>query len=257
MKVTIVQTDIIWENAKKNLELLTKKLDSLKQQTDLIVLPEMFTTGFSMTPERLAEKPVGKTQQWMEKIAKDQDAAILGSLIIQEGSNYYNRMISQLPDGEFFTYDKRHLFRMGEENNHYTAGSKRVIFNYKEWRIHPLICYDLRFPVWSRNRGDYDLLIYVANWPESRRHVWKTLLVARALENQVYVVGVNRIGKDGQNISYAGDSMIIDPKGRIISETKPNEENIETRELSLKSLNEFREKFPVGKDADYFEIKEL
>ncbi|MFW5978879.1 MAG: nitrilase-related carbon-nitrogen hydrolase, partial [Bacteroidia bacterium] len=170
---------------------------------------------------------------------------------------YYNRMISQLPDGEFFTYDKRHLFRMGEENNHYTAGSKRVIFNYKEWRICPLICYDLRFPVWSRNRGDYDLLIYVANWPESRRHVWKTLLVARALENQVYVVGVNRIGKDGQNIPYAGDSMIIDPKGRIISETKPYEENIETRELSLKSLNEFREKFPVGKDADYFEIKEL
>lgn len=256
MKVTIVQTDIIWENPEENLELLTRKLDSLKQQTDLIVLPEMFTTGFSMTPEKLAEKPFGKTQQWMEKISKEQNAAILGSLIIQENSNYYNRMLSQLPDGNVYIYDKRHLFRMGEENNHYTAGSKKVIFNYKEWSICPLICYDLRFPVWSRNRGDYDLLIYVANWPESRRHVWRTLLIARALENQVYVVGVNRIGNDGQNISYAGDSVIIDPKGRIISETEPYEENIETRELSLKSLNEFREKFPVGKDADYFEIKE-
>ena len=143
---------------------------------------------------------------------------------------------------------------MGEENKHYSAGRQKLIFKHTDWRIHPLVCYDLRFPVWSRNRGDYDMLIYVANWPEPRRHVWKNLLVARALENQVYVVGVNRIGKDGQGLTYAGDSMVVDPKGKIISHTEPQKESIETVEVSLQYLNKFREKFPVGKDADEFEL---
>ncbi|MFO8235944.1 MAG: amidohydrolase [Bacteroidales bacterium] len=255
MKVSIVQTDIAWENSDKNLEELSEKLKFLKQETDLIVLPEMFTTGFSMNPEKLAENPNGITQQWMKNISKELHTAVLGSLIIKEKGNYYNRLICQLPDSKYYTYDKRHLFRMGEENDHYTAGKEKVIFKYKGWRIRPLICYDLRFPVWSRNRNDYDMLVYVANWPESRNHVWKNLLIARALENQVYVVGVNRIGTDGQQLSYSGDSMIIDPKGNLLSETVPYKQFIDTKELSLESLNAFRKKFPVANDADDFELK--
>ena len=255
LNLSIIQTDLSWEDKSKNLNHFSRKISELPTSAEIAILPEMFSTGFSMHPENLAETIEGPSVQWMKKTAKKYDIILSGSLIIEEGKKYYNRSITVFPDERLYTYDKRHLFRMGEENEHYSGGNKRMIFNYNNWRIFPLICYDLRFPVWSRNRDDYDLLFYVANWPESRRHVWKSLLVARALENQVYVVGVNRIGKDGQDLTYSGDSMVIDPKGKIISTTEPYLESSETVTLSLSELNRFREKFPVGKDADDFELK--
>lgn len=255
LHVGLIQTELIWEDPDSNLEMFTAKLNQLPKKTDLAVLPEMFTTGFSMNPEKLAEPPGGKTLQWMQKMASERDMALTGSLVIKDHNNYYNRLYVVFPDGSYKQYDKRHLFRMGEENKHYTAGQNKIIFTLKGWRMLPLICYDLRFPVWSRNRGDYDALLYVANWPEPRRHVWQSLLVARALENQAYVVGLNRIGEDGQGLSYAGDSMVVHPKGHIISETQPHTRSEERVTLSADDLARFREKFPVGKDADHFVIK--
>ena len=255
LKVSIIQTNLSWEDKTTNLNHFSEKIDKLPSSADVVILPEMFTTGFSMHPENLAETMDGSSVQWMKEKAGQHNIVLSGSLIIEESGNYLNRSITALPDGRLYTYDKRHLFRMGEENEHYSGGNKRMIFTYGNWRIFPLICYDLRFPVWSRNRDDYDLVFYVANWPESRRHVWKSLLLARALENQVYVVGVNRIGSGGQGLTYAGDSLVIDPKGTIISKTEPYVESSETVTLSLSELNKFREKFPVGKDADDFELK--
>jgi predicted amidohydrolase len=255
LNVSILQTDLFWEDKTNNLDLFTKKINELPTNTEFVILPEMFTTGFTMNPEKLAEDMEGPSVQWMKQTANEHNIVLSGSLSIESNGSYFNRSITAFPDGRLFTYDKRHLFRMGEENKHYTGGEKRMVFTYKNWRIFPLICYDLRFPVWSRNQNDYDLVFYVANWPEPRRHVWKNLLVARALENQVYVIGVNRIGSDGKGLSYSGDSMVVDPKGRIISSTEAYEDNTETVALSLTELNNFREKFPVGKDADEFELK--
>jgi predicted amidohydrolase len=207
-----------------------------------------------MHSAEFAETIEGKTMQWLRYNARKWNALFTGSIIIAEGNSYYNRLIWMLPDGSFHYYDKRHLFRMGEEHMAFSAGSKKLLVNYKEWRFRPLICYDLRFPVWSRNRNDYDMLIYIANWPESRREVWKSLLVARALENQCYVIGLNRIGTDGKGISYSGDSMLIDPRGIVISKTKAYTESVETVKISLKNLQDFREKFPAYLDADDFSI---
>ena len=255
LKVGLIQTELFWEDTDANLNMFSEKLDQLSGGTDIAILPEMFTTGFSMHPEKLAEPTESKTLRWMRSMASDKGLAIMGSVIIREASNYYNRLFVVFPDGSWNKYDKRHLFRMGEENKHYTAGRDKLIFSLKGWRILPLICYDLRFPVWSRNRGDYDLLVYVANWPESRRHVWRALLPARALENQCYVVGLNRVGSDGQDLTYSGDSMVIHPKGHSMSHTQPGEQSVETVSLSLDELQTFREKFPVGKDGDDFNIK--
>jgi predicted amidohydrolase len=255
LNVGMIQTGLIWEDARANRDRFDQKLDQLPKDTHIAVLPEMFTTGFSMQPERLAEQNDGPTVNWMKSRAARYDMLLMGSVIIREKSNYFNRMFVVFPDGTFQYFDKRHLFRMGEENKHYTAGNRRMVVSYKGWRILPLICYDLRFPVWSRNRGDYDALVYVANWPQVRRHVWNTLLAARALENQCYVIGVNRIGEDGQGLSYSGDSMVLHPKGHSISQTQPKEESVERVTLSMEELERFRAKFPVGKDADDFEIK--
>ncbi|MGM0498209.1 MAG: amidohydrolase [Bacteroidota bacterium] len=255
LNLSIIQTDLSWEDKTTNLNHFSKKINELPSSAEIVILPEMFTTGFSMNPEKFSENMDGPSVQWMKETAGQHNIILSGSLIIEQDGVYFNRSITTFPDGRLYTYDKRHLFRMGEENKHYTGGDRRMIFTYKNWRIFPLICYDLRFPVWSRNRGDYDLLFYVANWPESRRHVWKSLLIARALENQVYVAGINRIGSDGRDLTYSGDSMIIDPKGQIISTTEPYVEASETVTLSLSELNKFREKFPVGKDADKFELK--
>lgn len=255
LNVSFIQTNLFWEDKTKNLDHFTQKINELPNNTELVILPEMFTTGFSMNPESHAEGMDEQSVKWMLEIAENRNVILSGSLIIKEKGDYLNRSISVFPDGSLYSYDKRHLFRMGEENKHYTAGNTRMIFSYKNWRIFPLICYDLRFPVWSRNRDDYDLIFYVANWPEPRRHVWRNLLIARALENQVYVIGVNRIGSDGQGLKYAGDSMVVDPKGRIISSTEPYQDATETVTISLSELNNFREKFPVGKDADEFELK--
>lgn len=255
LKITTIQTDLFWENVDKNLAMFTEKIASIKEETDLIVLPEMFTTAFTMNSEQLAETMEGKTVAWMKQQAKNKSAAVVGSIIIKEKEGYFNRLIWAQPDGKIYHYDKRHLFRMANEHEHFSAGNSRLVVEWKGWKICPLICYDLRFPVWSRNvKHAYDCLIYIANWPEARKDPWSKLLESRAIENQVYVVGVNRVGTDGKNISYSGNSAIIDPKGNKISCTKEHQNTIETIEINSQELEDFRQKFPVGLDGDEFEI---
>ena len=268
LTVTIIQPNLIWENKKANLEMLAQKIESIKEKTEVVILPEMFSTGFSMKPELLAETMNGETVEWMKKIASSKKIILTGSVIIKDDTKYFNRLIWMLPNGEYGVYDKRHLFAYGDEHNHYSAGNKRLIAQVKGWKINLLVCYDLRFPVWSRQAPlspdnyrdgeglgvrEYDLLVYVANWPERRNTAWKTLLQARAIENQCYVVGVNRVGDDGKNIHYSGDSMIIDPLGEILY-TKTKDEDIFTYTLQKEKLEEVREKFPFWQDADSFDI---
>ncbi len=259
LSITVIQSNLHWENVDQNLAMFAQKLSAIEITTDLIVLPEMFNTGFSMESAKLAETMNGKTVTWMKEMAKKSNAAIIGSLIITENENYYNRLVWSQPNGECFTYDKRHLFRMADEDKSFSAGQERLIINYKGWRICPLVCYDLRFPVWSRNsdaegKTAYDCLIYIANWPEARKAPWSKLLEARAIENQCYLVGVNRVGNDGKEIAYSGNSAIIDPKGEEICSFKESAEMTQTGSLSLKELNDFRAKFPVEMDADEFKI---
>jgi len=253
LNITIVQSDLVWENVDANLEMFSKKIAPITN-TDIIALPEMFNTGFSMNSKNLSETVNGKSVNWLKQQAKNKNAVIIASLIIKEDDNYFNRLFWVNPDGTYEYYNKRHLFRMANEHNYYTAGTKELIINYKGWRIKPLICYDLRFPVWARNKNDYDLLIYVANWPERRAEPWKILLKARAIENQAYVVGVNRVGTDGNDVIFSGDSAIIDTYGKVISTIKAHENNFESIDISLSELNSFKEKFPVGLDADKFRI---
>lgn len=254
LNITLIQTSLYWEDREKNIQHFTDKINSIVDSTDIIVLPEMFTTGFSMNSGMLAETMDGKTVQWMKQMAKKKNCAITGTIIIKENNSYYNRLFFVKEDGNISCYDKRHLYRMGNENNHFSPGEKRIIIEYKGWRICPLICYDLRFPVWSRNKNDYDLLIYTASWPEVRVEVWNILLKARALENQVYVAGLNRIGSDGMNLTYTGNSGVYSPKAQLLSSIQPNEDRIETITLSKDKLVDFRAKYPVGLDADNFEI---
>jgi predicted amidohydrolase len=259
LKITILQSRIHWQDVQANLDGFTTRLEQLSGQTDLIVLPEMFQTGFSMQSQHLAETMDGKTVRWMAVTAEKYQAAVMGSLMIREGAAVFNRLIWMLPNGQVSWYDKRHLFRMASEHEHYHAGSKRLIIAYKGWNICPLICYDLRFPVWSRNRFidgqfDYDCLIYVANWPEKRSHAWKSLLVARAIENQCYVVGVNRIGADGNQVQYSGDSAVLDFQGERISKTERFGDRMETIVLRKDALDAYRSSFPVFMDADRFQI---
>lgn len=256
MEVLIVQPDLIWENPAENRRNLELMLDAeYRTKPDLVVLPEMFTTGFSMNSRKLAESMEGETINWMREISIKGDFAIAGSIIIKEGGSFYNRLIFINQKDAPVIYDKGHLFRMEKENNFFTKGRGRIITKYKDFFINLQICYDLRFPVWTRNTNNaYDILLYVANWPRSRRNVWNTLLVARAIENQCYVIGVNRIGEDGNGLSYSGDSVIIDPKGNIIAGLGYNEEGTASANLSLDNLNLFREKFPVWKDSDNFEL---
>jgi len=260
LTVSIIQTNLYWEDKAANLQLLEKKIFSIKEKTEVVVLPEMFSTGFSMKPEQLAETMDGETVQWMRRIAAQQKIILTGSVIICEQENYFNRLIWMLPNGQFGHYDKRHRFAFAGEDNHYTAGTKRLIASVKGWRINLLVCYDLRFPVWARQSpaeegAEYDMLIYVANWPERRIHAWKTLLQARAIENQCYVIGVNRVGSDGNSIYHSGDSMIIDPMGEVLY-TKKDEEDIFTMVLDKSHLQVVREKLPFLKDADRFILHE-
>jgi omega-amidase len=254
LKIVAVQTDLFWEDKTANLANLEEKLASINTSPDLIILPEMFNTGFSMDTKQLAEPMNFTTFKWMKQMAAKHEAVIIGSYIVNENGQNYNRLIWIEPNGDFDTYDKRHLFRMGGENEHYSAGKKRIIKNLKGWNICPLICYDLRFPVWSRNKNcEYDILIYIANWPKPRAHIWSNLLIARAIENQSYVIGVNRVGIDGSGLVYSGDSAIIDFKGQtLVSETE--KESILYYEINKKELLDFREKFPAYLDADDFEI---
>lgn len=261
MRISILQTDIVWENKQENLRRLREKLETLRGTTEIVVLPETFSTGFSMDTSSLAEPTTGETITTLRRWSEEYQLALTGSYIACEtaskGGNpsYYNRAFFLTPEGNAYYYDKRHLFRMGHETEHFTSGCQRPIIQYRGWNILLLVCYDLRFPVWSRNKhSEYDLLIYVANWPVSRRKVWDILLQARALENISYVCGVNRIGRDGRDIPHSGGSVVHSPKGEVLATVPDNEETTATASLSLSSLQEFRLKFPAWKDADEFVI---
>ena len=255
MKISIIQPDTVWENKSRNFENLAVLISPLYNKTDIVILPEMFNTGFSMDPEHFNESPGAETFIWLKEVARKGNFGICGSYMVNEKSRFYNRLVFVTPENEFWYYDKRHLFSMGDEDKFFSAGKSRLVFTYRDIRISPYICYDLRFPVWSRNRNEYDLAIYVTNWPESRAEVWKTLLQARAIENQCYVAGSNRIGTDGNGIKYRGDSLIISPRGEIITSAETNEECSISADLSFPELYDFRKKFPVFDDADNFTIK--
>ncbi|WP_291527807.1 amidohydrolase [Bacteroides sp. UBA939] len=262
MRVTLLQTDIVWEDKQENLRRLRKKLETLRGATEVVVLPETFSTGFTMDTQRLAEPASGETITLLRQWAAEFRLAIAGSYIACDkdtvrgkDKTYYNRAFFLTPEGETYYYDKRHLFRMGNETEYFTAGNRRPVISYRGWNILLLVCYDLRFPVWSRNvNNEYDLLIYVANWAVPRRRVWDVLLQARALENISYVCGVNRIGTDGDQNSYNGGSVIYSPKGQLLADVPDNEEGIATATLDLSALREFRNKFPAWKDADSFSV---
>jgi omega-amidase len=253
--VSIIQTDIYWENPVANRAEMEEQLAQMKEQTDLVLLPEMFTTGFSTNARALAEPMNFTTHNWMKQMANRYKTAICGTLIIKENNHFLNRLLFVLPSGETSYYDKKHLFGYGGEDKLFLAGENKLIIKYKGWNICPLICYDLRFPVFSRNVNlEYDLLIYSASWPASRINVWNTLLPARAIENQSYSIGVNRIGTDGNDIKYNGMSQGIDPKGYLINVPESNQSIINLH-LSKNDLELYRQKFPAHLDADNFEFK--
>jgi omega-amidase len=272
LKFTIIQTDLTWEDKGANLETLSKKIMSIDEPTEIIVLPEMFTTGFSMQPSLFAESMEGPTIQWMRRLSELKKSIITGSIIIEENGKYYNRLIWMLPNGQFGYYDKRHLFAFAGEDAFYSEGNKRLIASVKGWKINLQVCFDLRFPVWARQQLtpstvhgtlandvavsnlEYDVLLYVANWPEKRNHAWKTLLTARAIENQCFTIGVNRVGMDGKNIMHSGDSMVISPLGDVLYHCA-YEEDIFHITLQKDELTKNREQFPFWKNADIFNIE--
>lgn len=262
MRVSLIQSALTWENPGQNRSMFSRKTEALAGQTDLVVLPEMFTTGFSMKAEQLAEPMSGPTLRWLTEMAQKLDAAVTGSFICSEHGQYFNRLIFMRPDGTFDQYDKKHLFSLAGENEHYTSGKNKIITEWKGWRICPLICYDLRFPAWSRQPVSnsltpsgpaYDLLLYVANWPGRRAHHWKTLLAARAIENQCFTIGVNIFGVDGNGLEYTGDSSIIDFGGQAICQISGQEDTV-TAELSLAQQQSYRQQLPFLQDADFFTL---
>jgi omega-amidase len=290
LTITTIQADLSWEDKAANLRRFEEKIDAIGNPTEIVILPEMFSTGFSMNPGSLAEKMDGPSVAWMKKIAAGKKVILTGSLIIEEEGHYFNRLVWMLPNGQYGYYDKRHRFAYAGEDEKFSAGNKRLIASVKGWRVNLLVCYDLRFPVWSRQGSapdpattpisapptphssaspapapassqssvppspEYDLLIYVANWPQRRIHAWKTLLQARAIENQSYVVGVNRVGNDGNNIHYNGDSMIVDPLGEVLYQA-PGEEAVFTYTLQKDKLDGIRNHYPFWRDADHFSIE--
>jgi len=258
LKVALVQINNHWHDVAANLSLFGEKISHIEQDANVILLPEMFSTGFTMEVQKMAEKMDGVTIQWMADQASKTKSLILGSIIIEENGKYFNRLIWMQPNGELEFYDKRHLFRMADEEKYFSMGSKKIIKEWLGWKIFPLVCYDLRFPVWSRNTfdkrtgtGAYDALIFIANWPQPRINAWDTLLRARAIENQSYCVGLNRVGKDGAGNIYNGHSAAYSPKGDQIIFLE-EEERIETITLNYQELAEFRQKFPAYRDADNF-----
>jgi omega-amidase len=265
LTITTIQSNLFWEDKSGNLDMFAHKIRSLKEKTELVVLPEMFSTGFSMAPERMAEKMDGPTIDWMKTLATEKKIILTGSLIIEEEGAFYNRLIWMLPNGSYGYYDKRHLFAYAGENQHYAAGNKRLIASVKGFKILLQVCYDLRFPVWCRQspvglnpsgstrRAEYDLLINVANWPAKRSHAWKTLLTARAIENQCFVVGVNRVGTDGNGHYYSGDSMVLDPLGTILYH-QAGDEDQHTITIEKQALENIRNKLPFLDDADNFTL---
>ena len=253
LKVALVQTSLAWENPEANRTQLENKVSTIS--ADLIVLPEMFTTGFTMNASEVAEPMHGETIAWLKTLSKTKNAAIVGSLVITENNNYFNRLVFIEPNGKLTTYDKRHTFTLAGEHKVYEAGKEKVIINYKGWKICPLVCYDLRFPVWTRNTEDYDLLLYVANWPKARIAAWDALLKARAIENMAYCIGVNRVGLDGNNYEYSGHSGAYDVLGNRMDSIPEQLETVEIVTLEKAHIHNYREKLGFLKDRDVFNLK--
>jgi len=254
LNITLLQSELHWENISENLKMFSEKISALKEATDLIILPEMFTTGFSMNTS-LAEDMNGQSVNWMKQISAEKNAVVCGSIMIKEGNQYFNCLVWMKPDGNFEYYNKRHLFSLGDEHKNFTAGTQKIIVEWKGWKFLPLICYDLRFPVWCRNTSsEYDVLLFVANWPARRITAWKSLLPARSIENQCYTIGLSRVGTDDNGIYHSGDSMVVDPLGEILwqGDSQPA---IHTCTLSFHPLKHVRETLSFLKDGDAFELK--
>ncbi|MFT5215310.1 MAG: omega-amidase [Glaciecola sp.] len=255
LKIAIIQSDLVWENPEQNRQNFAEKIKKIKEPVDIIVLPEMFTSGFTMNPEHVSETMDGQTIAWMKEIAIRSNAAVCGSLVISENEHYYNRFVFATPEDDIKYYDKRHTFTLAGENKVYKAGSERVIINYKGWKICSLVCYDLRFPVWARNTDDYDVVMYVANWPKPRINAWDALLKARAIENMSYGIGVNRVGFDNNSYEYPGHSAVYDGLGECITSMKPNAEQIAIVTLEKNHLETIRQKLKFLYDRDAFTLK--
>jgi predicted amidohydrolase len=253
MKIALVQTSLSWEDPTENRSHLAQKITGFMEEVDLIVLPEMFSSGFTMQPKAVAEQMEGDTLSWLHHLAKAKDCAITGSLVIEENGKYYNRLVFVTPDGGIKTYDKRHLFTLAGEDKVYTAGTEKVIIEYKGFKICPLICYDLRFPAFSRNKEAYDILLYVANWPKARVHAWDILLKARAVENMCYTVGVNRIGTDHNQLDYIGHSQVVDYLGNYVLEPQESD-GVYIITLDKPKMLETREKLAFLEDQDAYQI---
>ncbi len=255
LHIALIQSVLVWENPIQNRLNLSKKIEAISEPVDIIVLPEMFTSGFTMNPSAVAETMQGETVSWMTDLASKKQAAITGSLVIREDNNYYNRLLFVHPDGTVETYDKRHTFTLAGEDKVYTSGTKKLVVNYKGWKICPLICYDLRFPVWARNVENYEVLIYVANWPKVRTIAWDTLLKARAIENMSYVIGVNRVGLDGNNHEYSGHSVAYDVLGNRMDTIPSDKEVVEIVTVNKSDLENYRTKLNFLEDRDDFSLK--
>ncbi|WP_248724878.1 amidohydrolase [Seonamhaeicola sp. ML3] len=254
LKIALIQSDLVWENPKQNRVNFEEKIKSISAEVDLIVLPEMFTTGFTMNAQGLAESMQGETVAWMKTMVSKFNTAIIGSIITSEAQKFYNRLLFVEPTGGVITYDKKHTFTLAGEDKIYSKGTARVIIDYKGWKICPLICYDLRFPVWARNTEDYDVLLYVANWPKPRVSAWDALLKARAIENMSYCIGVNRVGVDGINIEYCGHSAVYDVLGEMITNFQPNKEQIEIVTLEKQHIKKYRNALKFLDDKDDFTL---
>ncbi len=253
LTISFIQEQLSWHDPSANRDRFSERIKTLPV-TDLILLPEMFTTGFTLEAASQAEKMDGETVSWMQQMAHESRAVVAGSVVIEQDGACYNRLVWMRPDGTYQYYDKRHLFRMAKEHHHYADGQQRLVVEVNGWKVCPLICYDLRFPVWSRNSEQFHLLLYLANWPAARSHHWRSLLPARAIENQCYVAGVNRVGSDGNGISYCGDSTVINPQGEVLAAANDGADCY-TCTLSYSELEHYRERFPAHLDADHFSIE--